>query len=89
MFVIEQSCPYPELDGRDLLPGTRSFWLEKSGGEVISTLRLADERAKESPVIRIGRVCNGPADRGRSDTTRLMQAALEEVGSLRCRAGLR
>ena len=89
MFVIEQFCPCPELDGPDLPPGTRPFCLEKSGGEVISTLRLADERAKESPVIRIGRVCNGLAGRGRSHTTRLMRAALEEFGSLRYRAGLR
>jgi ElaA protein len=85
VFVVEQSCPYPELDGCDLLPETRHLWLETPGGEVISTLRLADEGAKENAVFRIGRVCTGLSDRGHGHTTRLMQAALEEVGPHPCR----
>lgn len=47
VFVVEQACPYPELDGRDLLAETRHFWLEKPDGEVISTLRLMEEHAGE------------------------------------------
>lgn len=31
VFVVEQACPYPELDGRDLLAETRHFWLELPG----------------------------------------------------------
>ena len=38
VFVVEQSCPYPELDGRDLQSATRHFWLEGPDGEVISTV---------------------------------------------------
>ena len=34
VFVVEQACPYPELDGRDLLAETRHFWLEQPDGEV-------------------------------------------------------
>ncbi len=30
VFVVEQACPYPELDGRDLFAETRHFWLEAS-----------------------------------------------------------
>jgi len=37
VFVVEQACPYPELDGVDLLAETRHFWLENPDGEVIST----------------------------------------------------
>ena len=33
VFVVEQTCPYPELDGRDLEPQTRHFWLESPAGE--------------------------------------------------------
>lgn len=81
VFVVEQSCPYPELDGRDLAESTRHFWLESPGGEVISTLRLLGDPGE----FRIGRVCTRAADRGHGHTSRLMEAALAEVGPQRCR----
>ena len=28
VFVVEQDCPYPDLDGRDTEPGTRHLWYE-------------------------------------------------------------
>ncbi|MEV4842347.1 GNAT family N-acetyltransferase [Micromonospora matsumotoense] len=31
VFVVEQRCPYPELDGRDVEPGTRHLWLTRPG----------------------------------------------------------
>lgn len=53
VFVVEQQCPYPELDGRDLEPGSLMVWAEtaaatknenesKAAGEpqVIATLRI-------------------------------------------------
>ncbi len=82
VFVVEQACPYPETDGRDLEPGTRHFWLENAGGEVISTLRLLEDRSDE---FRIGRVCTKESERGHGHTNRLMHAALEEVGDRPCR----
>jgi ElaA protein len=30
VFVVEQECPYPELDGRDAEPGTRHLWFDNS-----------------------------------------------------------
>ena len=81
VFVVEQNCPYPELDGRDLEEATRHFWLENAGGEVISTLRLMEDPGQ----FRIGRVCTRAADRGHGHTNRLMDAALTEVGSHPCR----
>ncbi|MDI5941947.1 GNAT family N-acetyltransferase, partial [Micromonospora sp. DH15] len=30
VFVVEQRCPYPELDGRDVEPGTRHVWLTRA-----------------------------------------------------------
>lgn len=47
VFVVEQACPYPELDGRDLLAETRHFWLESPDAQVISTLRLMEEHPGE------------------------------------------
>lgn len=57
VFVVEQACPYPELDGRDLLAETRHFWLETPDGEVTCTLRLMEEHAGGEKVFRIGRLC--------------------------------
>ena len=85
VFVVEQSCPYPELDGRDLESRTRHFWLEGVGGEVISTLRLMEDHQADGMVFRIGRVCTRPAYRGRGHTARLMRAALDDVGPHPCR----
>lgn len=85
VFVVEQSCPYPELDGRDLQPQTRHFWLESAGGEVISTLRLMEENPGGQTVFRIGRVCTRASERGRGHTARLLEAALADVGPHPCR----
>lgn len=85
VFVVEQACPYPELDGRDLLAETRHFWLEGPDGEVISTLRLMEEHPGWNKGFRIGRVCTKRAARGHGHTTRLLQAALAEAGNYPCR----
>ncbi len=85
VFVVEQAAPYPELDGRDLLAETRHFWLEQPDGEVISTLRLMEEHAGGEKAFRIGRVCTKRTARGHGHTTRLLQAALAEVGDYPCR----
>jgi ElaA protein len=80
VFVVEQKCAYPELDGLDLLPETRHFWLDDAG-EVISTLRLHEQHDEGVKSFRIGRVCTAVSARGNGYTTRLLQAALAEVGS--------
>ncbi len=85
VFVVEQACPYPELDGRDLLAETRHFWLENAEGQVISTLRLMEEHPGGEKVFRIGRVCTKRSERGNGHTNRLMQAAIAEVGDFPCR----
>ena len=85
VFVVEQACPYPELDGRDLLAETRHFWLERPDGEVISTLRLMEEHPGGQKGFRIGRVCTKRSARGHGLSTRLLQAALAEVGDYPCR----
>ncbi|WP_158843140.1 GNAT family N-acetyltransferase [Saccharothrix deserti] len=91
VFVVEQNCVYPELDGRDLQPGTRHFWLEVEGSppSVEPTtgprpqayLRLLEE---PDGTFRIGRVCTARAARGRGYSRRLMEAALAEVGQVEC-----
>lgn len=73
VFVVEQNCPYPELDGRDLLATTRHFWL----GDVDSYLRVL---AEPGGVYRIGRVVTAKAARGKGFATKLMTDALALIG---------
>ena len=89
VFVVEQNCPYPELDSHDLLRDTRHFWLAGEQGEAISCVRLMEEHHDAGYVagrtaFRIGRVCAAAPHRGRGHANRLMQAALAEVGDAAC-----
>ncbi|WP_367136490.1 GNAT family N-acetyltransferase [Saccharothrix sp. HUAS TT1] len=82
VFVVEQNCPYPELDGRDLEPGTRHFWLAADGSATpLAYLRLLEEPGGG---FRIGRVCTARAARGLGCSRRLVEAALAEVGTAEC-----
>lgn len=58
VFVVEQACPYAEIDGRDIEPGTRHIWF--ADPEVVAYLRVLDDGAAR----RIGRVVTAPAARG-------------------------
>jgi ElaA protein len=78
VFVVEQKCPYPELDGHDLEPSTRHFWLVGDDGRVLATLRLREDQPGE---YRIGRVCTAADARGNGLSGRLMEAAVAEIGS--------
>ncbi len=80
VFVVEQSCPYPELDGRDVEPGTRHLWLTRDGA-VVAYLRIL---ADPGGVARIGRVVVAPAARGTGLAGRLMTEALALVGAGPC-----
>ncbi|WP_240944770.1 GNAT family N-acetyltransferase [Corynebacterium stationis] len=39
VFVVEQNCPYPELDGRDLEPDSEQLWVTVDD-EVAGTIRI-------------------------------------------------
>jgi ElaA protein len=80
VFVVEQACPYPELDGRDTEPDTRHLWLAPPG-------EPTDPRAYLRVLVepdggrRIGRVCTAVSGRGAGLSGRLMAAALNGGGS--------
>lgn len=76
VFVVEQECPYPELDGRDLEPTARLLWFADDDADddarVLATLRVlhdGDDR-------RIGRVATAAAARGRGLAADLMRSAV-------------
>jgi ElaA protein len=83
VFVVEQACPYSELDGRDLEDGARHYWLGGSGQPepVLGCVRLLREPGAD---FRIGRLCTARPARGRGLGRRLMEAALAEVGDDGC-----
>jgi ElaA protein len=76
VFVVEQECPYPELDGRDLEPDARQLWIED--GEILATLRVLHDSNGD---IRIGRVATAKGARGMGLAAMLMARALELAGS--------
>jgi ElaA protein len=76
VFVVEQNCPYPELDGLDLRPDTRHFWLTGTHG-VDAYLRVL---AEPGGAYRIGRVVTAKGARGQGLAARLMRAALDHIG---------
>ncbi len=78
VFVVEQQCPYPELDGRDLEPGTRWLWATDAG-TVLATLRILRE---DHRTARIGRVATARQARTGGIATALMRRALEELDTL-------
>ncbi len=86
VFVVEQECAYPDLDGRDVEPGTRHLTLEVDG-ELAGYLRILDPSTSSGTgegsgtgEVRIGRVLLAQAFRGRGLADRLIEAALEEIG---------
>jgi len=75
VFVVEQECPYPELDGRDLEPATVHLWLE-SGKEIAATIRVLDDGDSRA----IGRVATAAGFRGQGLAARLIEEGIRLCG---------
>jgi ElaA protein len=75
VFVVEQECPYPELDGRDLEPTTVHLWFEADGVPV-ATIRVLREQTGWA----IGRVATAAGWRGLGLAAQLMSAGMALCG---------
>lgn len=71
VFVVEQTCPYPDLDGRDLEPGTRHVLL-RDDEDLVGYARVLDD----DDTWRIGRVLLAREARGQGRADILMHTAL-------------
>jgi ElaA protein len=71
VFIVEQQCPYPDLDGRDVEPGTRHVLLTVDDA-LLGYARVLDD----GDVWRIGRVLLAPDARGRGWADPIMETAL-------------
>ena len=72
VFVVEQECAYPDLDGRDLAPETRHVVMEDDDGVVLGCARVLDEGG----TWRIGRVALHRTVRGKGLSDALLETAL-------------
>jgi predicted GNAT family N-acyltransferase len=77
VFVVEQRCPYPELDGRDVEPTTTHLWFERDG-EVAATIRVLDDGATRA----IGRVATARGFRGQGLAAGLIEEGLARYGDV-------
>ena len=75
VFVVEQDCPYLDLDGRDVEPDTRHLWVDIEGVPV-ATLRVTDDGG----ALRVGRVATAVPARGSGLAGRLLRRVLEDAG---------
>ncbi|MBC2884200.1 GNAT family N-acetyltransferase [Ochrobactrum sp. CM-21-5] len=74
VFVVEQKCPYPEIDGRDI----GAFHLRiLDGDELAASLRVLPPEGNKP--VKIGRVVVAPDYRGDKLGQRLMKEAVEFV----------
>lgn len=69
VFVVEQECAYPELDGRDLEPDADHLWVAGPGGTAVGAyLRVlagrSGDHADPAGARRVGRVVTAPSERG-------------------------
>ena len=72
VFVVEQECPYPELDGRDTEPATVHVWFEDADGTIAACIRVLDDGETRA----IGRVATDRRYRGRGLAARLMEEGI-------------
>lgn len=80
IFVVEQDCPYPELDGRDAEPEALHLWTADDNGPT-AYLRILTEPDGDA---RIGRVVVRGDARGAGLAGQLLQAALTRIDGRRC-----
>lgn len=72
VFVVEQNCPYPELDGKDI-DALHLRLLE--GAELLASARILKPH-KPQDASKIGRVVVSPAHRGKRLGDVLMSEAI-------------
>jgi ElaA protein len=73
IFVVEQNCPYPELDEVDAQVDTRHIYSLDEHGEVIAYARCYQKADK---TVAIGRVIITEPNRGKGFAFALMQESI-------------
>ena len=76
VFVVEQACVYPDLDGRDTEPETRHIWMSADDGSVIAYVRCLQDAPGQ---WRIGRVVTAVEHRGSGHAATLVNHAVDSL----------
>ena len=80
VFIVEQACPYPELDGKDCIYGVHHL-LGYKNDELIAYSRLLPKNISY-PNVSIGRVATANSHRGGGLGHKLVEQALIECEKL-------
>lgn len=81
VFVVEQTCPFQDLDGLDRRDGVLHL-LGWQDGTLVAYARLMAPGVAKAQQVVIGRVVTVPEARGDGLGHRLMQQALQECARL-------
>nr|WP_275659022.1 GNAT family N-acetyltransferase [Shewanella sp. Isolate11] len=76
IFVVEQNCPYPELDNKDDLPTTRHLLGTDEQGDIQAYARILAPGVSYADAS-IGRVLVLASARGQGIAAQLMRQAIE------------
>ena len=77
VFVVEQKCAYPDLDGQDLEVDTHHL-MGWEDDQLMAYLRLLDPESQGGDVV-IGRVVTASAGRGKGLGHAMMEQALKQA----------
>ena len=77
VFVVEQTCPYPELDGKDIHPDTVHVAI-RADGCLAAYLRILAPGVSY-PGVSLGRVVTAKAFRGKGLSHELIQKGVELI----------
>ena len=77
VFVVEQKCAYPDLDGQDL-EGDTYHLMGWEDDQLMAYLRLLDPESQGGDVV-IGRVITAPQERGKGLGHEMMEQALKQA----------
>ncbi|MBP5956028.1 GNAT family N-acetyltransferase [Pseudomonas anatoliensis] len=77
VFVVEQKCAYPDLDGQDL-DGDTYHLMGWEDDQLMAYLRLLDPESQGGDVV-IGRVITAPQARGQGVGHEMMEQALKQA----------
>lgn len=81
VFVVEQNCPYPELDGLDTLPDTRHLFAVRDN-TMVAYARLLAKNVSYEDHTSIGRVVVAPKYRKEKIGHALINKAIQETLAL-------
>jgi ElaA protein len=82
VFIVEQNCPYPDADGRDLNAWHLLGWGQRSTERSLVAYARIFEPGVRYDEGSIGRVVTAPDERGTGKGRALMAEALRRIDSL-------